>query len=159
MDTLRTSGFLCVFGSHSSNSMWCLHWTLDGIILGVSTAVAAECGGGTGSGGGRGGLQQPPLRRWRRQRWEGSSREDRERDIYRDRSDWIWGRRLTSSWRMWPATMAAAATVTMTARRRRDEDGNGALAMKSRRVGGEEERSVEKNTMCWWKRRWALGYL
>ncbi len=37
MDTLRTSGYLCVYGSHFSNSMWWSCWTLDGIILGVST--------------------------------------------------------------------------------------------------------------------------
>jgi hypothetical protein len=40
MDTLRMSGYLCVYGSHVSNSMWWSCWTLDGIILGVSTGTA-----------------------------------------------------------------------------------------------------------------------
>ena len=37
MDTLKTGGYLCVYGSHFSNSLWWSRWTLDGIILGVST--------------------------------------------------------------------------------------------------------------------------
>jgi hypothetical protein len=40
MDTLRTSGYLCVYRSHSFNSMWWSCWTLDDIILGVSTKNA-----------------------------------------------------------------------------------------------------------------------